>query len=193
MSARGKTRLHELPESSPKSSGSGPKKARPSVNSGEKSGSVVEVGSLEPFLEKMVKNAMAEVMETWKDELTTHILTSLEAIHSRFETRLQDLEKRRVSDHAVIDQQGGVENVQYATNHKRKFFFLWLVAYCTFSTPPFMVGCVLYVFNAPLINQGVVKKKERGDATAAQSRAMSVSARARGQLEPSHAYAHYAH
>ena len=47
---------------------------------------------------------MAEVMETWKDDLTTHILTSLEAIHSRFETRLQDLEKRRVSDHAVIDQ-----------------------------------------------------------------------------------------
>ena len=52
----------------------------------------------------MVKNAMAEVMETWKNELTTHILASLEAIHSRFETRLQDLEKRRVSDHAVIDQ-----------------------------------------------------------------------------------------
>ena len=96
--------MHELPESSPKSSGSGPKKARPSVNSGEKSGSVVEVGSLEPFLEKMVKNAMAEVMKTWKDELTTHILTSLEAIGCRFETRLQDLEKRRVSDHAVIDQ-----------------------------------------------------------------------------------------
>ena len=36
-----------------------------------------------------------------------------------------------------------------------------------------------------------MKKKERGDATAAQSRAMSVSARARGQLEPSHA--HYAY
>ena len=104
MSAGGKTRLHELPESSPNSSGSGPKKARPSANSGEKSGSVVEVGSLEPFLEKMVQNAMTEVMETWKDELTTHILTSLEAIHSGFETRLQDLEKRRVSDHAVIDQ-----------------------------------------------------------------------------------------
>ena len=33
-----------------------------------------------------------------------------------------------------------------------------------------------------------MKKKERGDATAAQSRAMSVSARARGQLEPSHAH-----
>ena len=89
---------------SPKSSGSGPKKARSSVNSGEKSGPVVEVGSLEPFLEEMVKNAMAEVMGTWKDDLTTHILTSLEAIHSRFETRLQDLEKRRVSDHALIDQ-----------------------------------------------------------------------------------------
>ena len=30
--------------------------------------------------------------------------------------------------------QGGVENIQYATNHK------WLVAYCTFSTPPFCAG-----------------------------------------------------
>ena len=35
-------------------------------------------------------------------------------------------------------QQGGVENVQYATNHKRKLSF--------------MVGCVLYVFNAPLLS-----------------------------------------
>ena len=33
-----------------------------------------------------------------------------------------------------------------------------------------------------------MKKKERGDATATQSRAMSVSARARGQLELSHAH-----
>ena len=36
-----------------------------------------------------------------------------------------------------------------------------------------------------------MKKKERGDATATQSRAMSVSARARGQLEPSHAHSAY--
>ena len=35
---------------------------------------------------------------------------------------------------------------------------------------------------------GSEKKESRGDATAAQSRAMSVSARARGQLEPSHAH-----
>ena len=36
-----------------------------------------------------------------------------------------------------------------------------------------------------------MKKKERGDATATQWRAMSVSARARGQLEPSHAHSAY--
>ena len=36
-----------------------------------------------------------------------------------------------------------------------------------------------------------MKKKERGDATATQSRAMSVSARARGQLELSHAHSAY--
>ena len=29
-------------------------------------------------------------------------------------------------------------------------FLLWLVAYCTSS---FMVGCVLYVFNAPFFGQ----------------------------------------
>ena len=36
----------------------------------------------------------------------------------------------------LLIAQGGVENVQYATNNKRKFL-LWLVAYCTFSTPPY--------------------------------------------------------
>ena len=36
-----------------------------------------------------------------------------------------------------------------------------------------------------------MKKKERGDATATQWRAMSVSARARGQLELSHAHSAY--
>ena len=45
--------------------------------------------------------------------------------------------KLRQTTHAGCDQQGGVENVQYATNHKRNSF---------------MVGCVLYVFNAPLIS-----------------------------------------
>ena len=104
-STRGKTRLHELPESPSKSSGYGPKKAKPSVSSVEKSGSVVDISYPEPFCKKTWSRAQWQ--KSWRNGRMRSLLTSSppwRQFAPSLRSILQDLKERTISDHAVIDQ-----------------------------------------------------------------------------------------